>query len=134
MWYGVLVAAVGSISGVCVALYYRWKTAMQAATIVGLQKDNESLRRDLSDRDKALAADVLAMQKLRDDGDASVARVTKELEDTRADLDKHKAALKVLRLRNPDAVNAALGELFPPVPNKNGDKGGGTPSGSAGRP
>ena len=134
MWYGLLFAGFGVASGIATAFYYRFKAAMQMATIVGLTKDNESLKKDLSDRDKALASDVLAMKKLRDDNAEEVARINKTLEDTRGDLEKHKAALKVLRIRNPDAVNAALGELFPPTANKNGDKGGGTAGGSPGRP
>ena len=134
MWYGILVALSGSLSGLAVAFYYRYKSEKQAATIVGLQKDNLSLQRDVSDRDKSLAADVVAMKNLRDENDAAIGRLNKTLEDVRADLKKKEAALKVLRLRDPDAVNTALGQLFPPVADANGDKGGGTSGGGTSRP
>lgn len=123
MWYSVLIALGGLVSGTIATFYYRYKAAEQLAEIVGLQRDVLSLQRDIADRDKALAANVDAMTTLRDDGNGAVTRLNKTLEDTRAELAQHKAALKVLRARDPATIATALGQLFPLVSQADSDSG-----------
>lgn len=123
MWYGILIAISGGVSGFAVAMYYRWKSATKDATIVGLNADVRSLKRDLSDSDKVNRANVDAAIKASAEYADNHARMNKLLEDARAERDKYMAALKVVRASHPGALAADLGSLFP-APDKDGNQGG----------
>ena len=123
MWYGILLALSGGLSGLVVAFWYRYKYAMQSATIVGLQKDNASLDREMEILKKLCEDSVTNTATLVAAHKVELQRKDKLVEDAHAELDRYKAAIKVLRTKDPAAAAAALGELFP-VTNKNNSQDG----------
>lgn len=135
MWYGILIALSGGLGGAVVAMYYRVKYADQRAEIVGLRADVKTLGRDIEDRDKALAADLVALKKQEADHVDALARKDQLIKDKDRDLTQLRAALKVLRARDPAGVAASLGSLFPAADKDGGQGGaGGAGGGGAGRP